>query len=76
MVVDICWINDNANYFYREARFERGTAHYFNFDTVGGELTVALSQPSRRELKAEGDNSGKLAHTTLVMGKQLPNKEF
>lgn len=31
VIVDICWINDNANYFYRETDFKRGEPHFFDF---------------------------------------------
>ena len=44
VIIDICHIEDNANYFYKELCFKKGQGEFFDFFTTGGNLTLALSQ--------------------------------
>lgn len=43
---------------------------------MGGDLTLALSQPSKRQLKATGKQNAKLAPTTLILGKDYGNNQY
>ena len=47
-MVDICKINDNANYLSVESEFDRHNGEMFEFETEGGPATVALSQKTLR----------------------------
>lgn len=68
VIVDICYIDDNANYFYKELNFKQGVGNYFDFFTTGGNMTLTLSQESKRYKKAKGKNT-KLAKGTMILGK-------
>ena len=70
VIVDICHIDDNANYFYKELCFKQGKANYFDFSTTGGNLTLALSQESKRFRKSKG-KSNKLNHASLILGREV-----
>ena len=43
-MVDICKIDDNANYVVVEADFNKKNGQMFEFETNGGTSTVAVSQ--------------------------------
>lgn len=43
-MVDICKIDDNANYLDVEADFNKKNGQMFEFETNGGTATVGLSQ--------------------------------
>jgi hypothetical protein len=43
---------------------------------MGGDLTLALTQPSKRQLKATGKPNAKLAPTTLILGKEYGNNQY
>lgn len=47
-MVDICKVNDNANYVSVEAEFDRHNGEMFEFETEGGPATVGLSQKTLR----------------------------
>ena len=43
-MVDICTIDDNANYLNVESEFDKHNGEMFEFETEGGKTTVAVSQ--------------------------------
>ena len=47
-MIDVCKINDNANYINIDAKFEKKNGQMFDFQTEGGNLTLSLSQKSLR----------------------------
>jgi hypothetical protein len=69
VVVDLCHINDCANYFYKELNFQSGRPQYIDFSTNGGDLTFALSQVSGRCRKVKG-SSEILDNLVLILGKK------
>jgi hypothetical protein len=44
VIIDICQIDDNANYFYKELTFKSCEPHYFDFYTTQGNLTLLMAQ--------------------------------
>ena len=65
-MVDICKINDNANYLTSDADFDKKNGEMFEIVTDGkADITIGLSQPSQR-WKAEEEN---YSRTTLVVAK-------
>jgi hypothetical protein len=47
-MVDICKINDNANYTNVDAELNKKNGEMFEFETNGGNLTLSISQQSLR----------------------------
>ena len=70
VIVDICHIDDNANYFYKEMCFKNGKANYFDLSTTRGSLTLTLSQESKRFRKSKGKNH-KLGSASIILGREV-----
>jgi hypothetical protein len=49
-MIDICRVNDNANYFYYEDTYLNDVPRLFEFETTGGEVVITLSQLNLRSL--------------------------
>lgn len=75
VIVDICHIDDNANYFYKEMPFAKGEPRYFDFFSTGGNLTLALSQLSRRYHRSK-QHSEKLAQSTIIVGRETGENTY
>ncbi len=69
-MVDICRINDNAHYLYYEDNYENDKSKMFQFQTVGGEVVVTLSQKNLRGLDWKQKKKG-YGYATLVIAKQI-----
>jgi hypothetical protein len=48
LIINICLINDKANYYYEELEYPKNMAVYTKLLTKGGEITVALTQEDTR----------------------------
>lgn len=68
-MVDICTLDDNANYLCVDAEFNRHNGEMFEFETEGGKATVALSQKSLRGEPEEVEKKG-YSRATIVVSKQ------
>ena len=69
-MVDICKINDNANYFYYEDTYQNDVPRLFEFETSGGDVVITLSQPNLRGLDWKEKKKG-YGTATLVIARQV-----
>lgn len=72
VIVDICYINDNAHYYFHADNFKRFKPICYDIHTSGGELTIIASQKSKRETLISNPNA-KMADVTMVLASQNSN---
>lgn len=75
VLVDICHINDNANYFYKELDFQCSIPRYIDFKTHGGDITFTFSQVSRRSRRAN-NCSEILDNVVFILGKIVGEGDY
>ena len=68
ILFDVCKTQPNTNYFFKELIFSKGKGNFFDFNTSGGDMTIAMSQESKRFRKAMG-KSAKLGYTSIILGR-------
>jgi hypothetical protein len=69
-MVDICKINDNANYFYYQDTYQNDVPRLFEFETSGGDLVITLSQTNLRGLDWKEKKKG-YGKATIVVARQI-----
>lgn len=59
-MIDICKINDNANYFFYEDEYQYDVPKLFELETTGGEVVVSVSQRNLRVINRDRRDKKKL----------------
>ena len=75
-MVDICKINDDANYLCVEAEFDKHNGQMFEFETQGGPATVGVSQKSLRGADEDDEKKGYSRSTIVVSKKDEAGKGY
>lgn len=65
-MVDVCTLDDNANYLSVESDFDKANGEMFEFETEGGMTTVAVSQKSLRGQSEDIEKKGYSRSTIVV----------
>lgn len=71
VIVDICYINDNAHYYYHADNFQKNKPICYDLQTSGGELNLIASQVSKRQASISNPNA-KMSDITFVLASQSP----
>ena len=69
-MLDICKINDNANYYSLQNEYVDNQPKMFEFETPGGDVVITLSQKNIRGLDWRQKKKGYGA-ATMVIAKQV-----
>ena len=67
-LVDICKIDDTANYYYEEITYPNGQPVYTSLESKGGEATIAITQESTRGKEVP---EPRYASTVLLIGQKI-----
>lgn len=71
VIVNICKIEDKANYYYEELSYPRGVFVYNKLTTKGGSATIAITQENTRGINVP---SPRYATSVLLIARKMMNK--
>ena len=70
MIINICKINDRANYYYEELVYPRDMAVYTKLTCKDGNVTIALTQENTRGINVP---TPRYATSTLLIARKVNN---
>lgn len=71
VVVNICKVEDKANYYYEELSYPRGVFVYNKLTTKGGSATIAITQENTRGIDVP---SPRYATSVLIVARKVMNR--
>lgn len=71
-LVDICKIDDHANYYYQEITHPNGKPVYTALESKGGQATIAITQESTRGQEVP---EPRYASTTFLIGQKIQTRK-
>jgi hypothetical protein len=71
IIINICKIEDKANYYYEELTYPRGMPVYTRLNTKGGSTTFAITQEDTRGINVP---QPRYATSTLLIARKILNR--